>query len=92
MLDIDSSGICPREVSYQFLERRRILKWILLQNLQQCLRFEPKPRRGELLCVFLRLLGIDQPPGYQASFLESFLMGVCRPFRMDSRIPGMETR
>lgn len=92
MLDVDPAGIGTGQVADELFEGRRILKGILAQNSQQGFRLGPEPRGREFLGVFLGLFGINQPPNHQRSLEDSFPTGVLSPFRMDSRMPGTDSR
>src|SRR4051794_28058360 len=92
MLNIDAPGIRSREISDQFLVRRRVLKRVLLEGFEKGLGLRPQPRGRQFLRVLLSLFGEDEPPAYQASFLESLPTGSLRPARIDSRMPGIERR
>lgn len=92
VLDVNPSRIGSGQIPHKLLEGGRILKWIAFQNFQQALRLWLQPRRRKFFSVFLGLFGVKKLPAHQLSFLESLLTGVLRPARMDSRIPGMETK
>lgn len=92
MLDVDAPRVRARQVADQLFERRRILEWILLEDFERRLGFGSEPGCRQLLRVFLRLLREDELPAYQASFFDSLRTGVLSPARMDSRIPGIDSR
>ena len=66
------------------------------KNLEQVLDLAAKTASSDLSGVFLRLLREYDPPGadalYQPAFSEVFESGVRKPFRIDSRMPGIERR
>ena len=96
MLYVDAPGICAGEVSDQLLEGRRTPSRIHSKNLEQVLHLAAKTALSNLSGVFLRLLREYDPPGadglYQPAFSEVFESGVRKPFRIDSRMPGIERR
>lgn len=69
-----------------------MLKGILSQDLQQRLGLWPQIRTRKLPGVLLRLPGVVELPAHQLSFFEVLLSGSCNPFRIDSRIPGIDSR
>ncbi len=92
MLDIDPAGVGPGKVANKLFKWGRSLKRISSEDLEQQFRFGAEPRRGQLLSILLRLPCEDKPPGYHFRVVRHFLRGVLRPFRIDSRIPGIESR
>jgi hypothetical protein len=92
MLNINSTGICTGQISYQLMVRWRAFEGVLLENIQKlfCLCF--KPNRGYIPGVFTGLLGKDYIPGRQSSPWTHFSTGVCKPSRIDSLIPGIDRR
>ena len=92
MLNIDTPRIRTREISNQFLIRRRILKRIFRDNVEQTFSLEPEIRGRYFFCVFLRLPGVNDNPTHQPGFLAALDSGSAMPLRMESRIPGIDTR
>ena len=92
VLNSDAAGISAGQVAHQFFKPRRSLKWIFSNDLQQLNRFVFETGRAQLPGIFLSLLGIDDFPCHQSSSLAHPSTGVCKPSRMDSRIPGMDRR
>ena len=92
VLDVNPAGVRAGEVADEFFIRRRGLVGILTKYGQQRFGFGTQPSRGELFGVFLGLAREDDPPGYHANFSRHRETGVFRPRRMDSRMPGIETR
>lgn len=92
MLDVDSPRIGPGKVADELLKRRRPLKWVLSQDGQEflCLRFQAA--RSQLFRVLLCLTRKDQTPTHQPGSLAHSSTGVSIPSRIDSRIPGMDSR
>lgn len=92
MLDIDSSRISAAKITNQLLVRWRILEWLFRQNGEQrlCFRFQPGAR--QLLCIFLSLPGINEPPTHQFNVSAQLSSGVFNPSMIDSRMPGTERR
>lgn len=92
MLNVYAPRIRARQVARQFLKGRRSLEGICFQDTQKAFRLMFQAGRGKFSRVFLCLLGKNETPVHQSSFLAVLLTGVLRPVRMDSRIPGMESR
>ena len=92
VLDIDASGIGAGKVADQFFVGRGDLKRVFLEDFKQRFRFRAKSGRRQFLGIFSGLFREDELPAHQPGFLEQRLGGVLSPLRMDSRIPGMETR
>lgn len=92
VLNVNPPRIGPGQIPNKFLEGGRVLERIGFQYFQQALRLRLQTRRRKLFSVFLGLFGVKKAPAHQLSFLESLLTGVLSPARMDSRIPGIETR
>lgn len=92
VLNIDPAGIGPGKIADEFLKRRRGPKGVAFDDLEQQFRFGPKAGSGQLFGVFLRLSGKDKRPGYHLSLVRHFLMGVFSPFRIDARMPGIDSR
>ena len=51
-----------------------------------------RPAAASFFASLLGLLGVEQPPAHQSSLSSSSSTGVAMPSRMDSRMPGSETR
>lgn len=62
------------------------------KHIQQLLRVRFQPCRCDFLSVFTCLLGENEPPAHPPGSSEHSATGVAMPSRMDSRIPGIETR
>ena len=92
VLDGDPAGVRTGEVADEFFIRGRGPVGILTKHGQQDFGFETQPRRGELPGVFLGLAREDDLPGYHANFSRHRETGVFSPRRIDSRMPGIETR
>ena len=92
MLDIDPTGKRPAQVAHQLFVRGRILKWIVGQNLQKPLRLRFQMRCDYFPRILLRLLGKNDRPTHQPGFVEVLSSDSFIPLRMESRMPGMETR
>ncbi len=54
--------------------------------------FGPQPGSSQLLGVLLRLFCEDQLPVHQVNSVEHSSIGVFIPSRIDSRMPGIESR
>jgi len=92
VLDVNPPGPCTIEISDQLLKSWRALKRILLQNLKQAFCLGPKIAGRQLLGVLQGLLGVIELPGHQAISVLALPNGSLNPFRMDSRIPGIDRR
>lgn len=92
VLNVDTAGIAPFKIAHESLEWRWTLKWIILDDPQQLLRLGFQTAGGKLLRVFSRLLRVDEPPTHQSSSSEHSLTGSSMPSRIDSRMPGIESR
>lgn len=92
MLNVDSTGARPREIADEFFARRRIVKRILPDKREEGFGLWPFPRGFWLLDVLLCLPGEDDLPSYQAIFSEHFSTGVFNLRRMDSLMPGIDSR
>ena len=68
------------------------VKRVGLEHCEQFLRLRLEARRGELARILARLLCEEQAPGHQSSSSSSSSIGAAMPSRMDSRMPGIETR
>jgi hypothetical protein len=80
------------QITDQLLERRRGMKRISFQYLEQPLDLRTKIGRSSFLGVFLRLLRKVELPTHQLRVFEDLLSGSFKPLRIESRMPGMDTR
>ena len=64
VLDVDASGIGASQIADQLFIRRRILKWVVAQDVQQRLGFGFKAAGGELLRVFFACLANTTSQGF----------------------------
>ncbi len=92
VLDVDAPRMGAGEVAHEFLECRRPLEGIFGKYRQQFLGFGFQPTECELFCVFLGLSCVDKLPGHQSSSSSHSSTELGMPSRMDSRIPGTESR
>src|SRR5438552_9405407 len=92
MLNVDAAGIRAREISDEFLVRRRTLKRIFRDDVKKPLCLRSKVCRSDLPGVFLGLPGVNDRPAHQPGFFSAFLSGSAIPLRMESRIPGIDIR
>lgn len=92
MLNVDAARISAIEIPYEFLVGGRILKWIIGQDFEKFLGLLFQTRSRELLCIFQRVLGINDDPLYQTSAFALLAKGSAMPFLMDSRMPGTDKR
>src|SRR5690554_2336120 len=92
MLDIDTARIGPGEVTDKLLERGWLAVGVFSQEVQQFLGLRLEAAGSQFPGVFLCLPGEDQPPCHQSSSSSHSSTGVSMPSRIDSRIPGTESR
>src|SRR5258706_15617011 len=93
MVDVDPARECSGEVSDGLLKRRRRLKGIGAENLDQSLGFGLETGAAQLLSILGGLRRKDDPPGaHQLSDSRHSFTGVANPLRIQARIPGIETR
>lgn len=92
MLDVDAPGVCSGQVADElFVGRRRAVR-VLFKNREEDLRLRLQTGGGKVLCIFLGLLRVDELPTHQSRSSSHSSTGVLMPSRMDSLIPGTETR
>lgn len=92
VLDVDAPGICAGEVSDEFFIRRRVMERVFFKDFEEGFGLRLEPCGGELEGVLSGVSRENQPPLYHFSVLEHFSGGVLRPFLMDSRMPGTDSR
>jgi len=92
VLNIDAARVCAGKITDQLLEGRWILKWVAGKNCEQFLRLRLKTTCSKLLCIFQRLLGVNNFPTYHLSSFELFARGSAIPVFMVSRMPGTARR
>jgi hypothetical protein len=92
MLYIDAASIGPGKITHEFFNRRGSVERVFPDDFQQLGGLAFETGRGQLLGVLLGLFGIDNLPYHQSSSRAHSSTGVCKPSRMDSRMPGMDRR
>lgn len=92
MLNIDPPRICSGQVTDRFFERGRVLVGVFGRNSQKGFGVIPKSGARQFFSVFLGLPREDDPPIHHFNLSAHFSTGVSRPFRMDSRMPGIVKR
>lgn len=104
MLNIDTTGINASQIAHQFLIRRRRLEGIQPKDVQQVLGFGTQPGRSQIVRIFLCLSRVNDLPrawrigaficlfAHQGNSDEHCSAGVFIPSRMDSRMPGMDSK
>lgn len=92
MLDVDPAGTSSSEIAHKLLKRWRRLKWVFSHELRQFLCFLLQSSISGLTRIFPSLLGENDSPAHQSSRSEHALMGIFNPSRMDSRIPGIDSK
>ena len=92
MPDVDATGVRPRKVAYELFVARRGLVRIPAEYVEENLGLRPKTGGCELAGVPTCLGREDYLSPHQPGPLEHLLTGVFMPLRMDSRMPGTESR
>lgn len=92
MLDVDATGIGAGQVTNELLEGRRVAERVLAEYVEQRLGLRPQACGRELLGIALCLFGEEQAPDHQPGLSSSCSTGVAIPSRIDSRMPGIESR
>src|SRR5664280_1872395 len=92
VLDVEAPREGPADVADQRLERRRRPERVCLEEGEELLSPWSQACCSELARVLARLLRVEQAPAHQPGSSSSSSDGVAMPSRMDSRIPGIETR
>jgi len=92
MLDVDPVGTGSLQVPHQLFKGGRIAKRIVGEKIEKNLRLRLQMGRSDLTRVLLRLFGKDNHPVHQPGSVEVLSSGSAIPLRMESRMPGMETR
>ena len=92
VLDVDPARIGAGQVTNQFLKGRRSLIRILSQSGEQEFRLGLETGSRQLFRILLGLPCKDNPPTHQRSSGAQASTGVDRPLRIDSRIPGIESK
>jgi len=92
VLNIDPSRVGAGKITDELFVGRRILERIIGQNIQKKLRLWFQASTRKLLGVLLRFFREDEEVFHQSSFLAHAATGVASPERMDSRMPGIETK
>lgn len=94
VVDVDPARVRSGEISDESFAPRRRCERVARQEIQGFLRVGPQPRGGELFRVLPRLGREDDSPAgrHQPGPFAQRETGVFIPLRIDSRIPGMESR
>ena len=92
VLDVDAARIGTIQIADQFFIRRGELERIFGEDIKQLLSLGLKPRSGNFSTILLRMLRKNDLPLHHPGFSLHFSTGVFSPFRIDSRIPGIERR
>ena len=92
MLNIDSTGVCARQIADQFFVRRWILERVFRDYSQEALDLGLQIGGGYLTCVLLCLPGENNGPIHQPGLVEDLRSGSFIPARMELRMPGIERR
>ncbi len=92
VFDVDAPGAGPGQIARQLFERRGISPRVLPENFDQLFRLGLKTGIPESFRIFPSLPGKDDPPTHQPGSSEHSSTGVSSPSRMDSLIPGMDSR
>ena len=94
MLNVDPSRAGAVEITHQLLEGRRALERVTGKQLEELLDLRSEWRPRGLARVLLRRRSEHNPPRgiYQPGFVAHLPTDVWRPLRMESRIPGIDSR
>ena len=92
MVDIDTSRKRAGQFTVQLLERSRILERVITQDAQQALGLRPESGRGKLTGVLPCFFREYDLTSLQPGSPEQDSMEVFRLSRMDSLIPGTDSR
>ena len=92
VLDVDPARIGTCQVTNQLLEGRRSLIGVLCQSGKQEFRLALETGGRQLFRILLGLPRKDDLPTHQRSSGAQASTGVARPLRIDSRIPGIESK
>jgi hypothetical protein len=92
VLNADSAGVRLGEIGDELLERRRRLAWISSKDVDQLSCSGSEARLLYSARILLRLLREDDGSVHHPGLPEHSLVGVSIPSRMDSRIPGTESK
>ena len=92
MLDVDPSGVGACQIADKFFVRRVRLIRVCTQKLDQLLCFGFQSRRCQILGIFLGLPDEDNLPTYQSGSLQHSSTGVAKPSRIDSLMPGIDSK
>lgn len=96
VLDVDSSREGAREVAHELFESGWLRQVLRPKDFEEHFGFFAQTPGRELPRVFLRLPRKDDLTGpgfaYQPGRFDVLESGVRNPFRIDSRIPGIESR
>ncbi len=92
MQKVDPPGIGTRQISNQFLMGRWVLERIHRDDVKKALGLGFQIRGRNAPGVLLGLAGVDDGPAHQPGWVDALPSGSAMPLRMESRIPGIETR
>ena len=92
VLNVDAARISARQVAHQFFVGRRVLKWIFGDKIEKTMGLGFEIRGRDFPGILLGLFGVNNRPTHQPGLVEVLPSGTAMPLRMDSRMPGMETR
>lgn len=93
MLYVDPPRKGARKIADELLEGGRVSEGVLSEKVEKelCLLLETRVR--ELARVPVRLAGENDPPAFhQFNSSTHSERGVLRPFRIDARMPGIDSR
>ena len=92
VLDVDTAGVGTGQIPDELLAGWWGLERILGDDVEQTLGLGFEIRGCNLFRILLGLLGINDGPTHQPGLVEVLPSGTAIPLRMESRIPGIETR
>src|SRR5436309_2293882 len=92
MMNVDAARVGSRQIADRFLKRWRQCERIGCQHIEQGLRLFLQAGGGQFFRVLLGLLAIHQLPAHQPGSFALSSSGSAIAARIESRIPGTETR
>lgn len=92
VLDVDAPRTCSLQIAHQPFKTGWGLKGILSEDFQQLFNPAPQPHGPDLPGIPLSLSSEDNCPTHHFSSVAQSDTGVAMPSRIDSRIPGTDSR
>jgi hypothetical protein len=92
VLNVDASRVGTRQISNEFFVGRRSLERSLCEKIEKTFCLWPEIGRRKFPRIYLRLFRKGDRPTHQPGWVEVFSSGSAMPLRMESRMPGIETK